>query len=71
MKKISKRIAKNMFNKGLEIILCPSKLNPNGIWFSGISVTNENEKDLEKILNNFSYYNCTKETGLRINFYTK
>ncbi len=80
MIKLTKKQMIEKFLKGETIILCTSKIRPNGLWglTNSISLNNYNKDDiefenelnyLEKRLNSFSYYNCTKETGLRINYY--
>lgn len=68
-KKITKQAARKLFNKGANIYILASKMNPNNVWMPPFMINNSNESELDKILNSYSYYNCNQETGNGINFY--
>ncbi len=80
MTKLTKKEAIKRFLKGETIVLCASKLHPQGIWHTGVTISLDNydENDMEyqnkldyfnKLVNAYYFYNCTKETGLRVNYY--
>ena len=51
--------------------LVPSKMSPLNGWglFHDTEISNNDFERVEKIINSFCYYNCTKETGLRVGYY--
>lgn len=51
--------------------LVPSKMSPLNVWslFHDTEISSNDFERVEKIINSFSYYNCTKETGLRVSYY--
>ena len=76
MKKLSLKQAKKLFNEGKAIYLKPSKLSLQVMqyspWFSWCKVLKSEYFDgtkFETIINEFHYYQCNKETGLRVNYY--
>lgn len=68
MEKITKRQARNLYNKGIEVLLVPSKMHPKGLMSVKVSI-NSSEFLFNNLVNHFRYYNCSKETGLRVSFY--
>lgn len=69
MNKIDKTRARKEYNAGRNVYLLPSKAILGSMWIQPYMINNSCGKEFEVILNEFSYYNCTKETGLRINYY--
>ena len=74
MKKLSKRQAKSLFNKGRIIYLKTSKLSvqvmEHSPWFHWFKIKKDLDfPDFEKLVNEFAYYNCNEEVGLRVNYY--
>ncbi len=80
MTKLTKREATKRFLKGENIVLCASKMHPNGMWNTGITISIDNYDDddisytseldyFNKRIDSYSYYNCTKETGLKVSYY--
>ena len=67
--KVDKKTAVKEYNKGKEVYLLPSKAVPGSIWIVPTMITNQCGKEFCAVINEFSYYNCTKETGLRVNYY--
>lgn len=67
------------------VTLCPSKMRPGGVWNIGaavllkateggeiVHISHNDPTDIQPfndLLNSFSYYNCTAETGKNIHFY--
>ena len=66
---ISKADARQRYYDGKIVRLMASNLNPHSYWGEPLPVNKECGKDFEKLCNEFSYYNCTKETGKKIKFY--
>jgi hypothetical protein len=81
MEKISKRKALSLVKKGTEIFIQSSKIHHSSIWQRPHSVELKDlndtwkadtiEESFDKCLNAYHYYNCSKESGLRISYYTK
>jgi len=76
MTKITKVEAKKRYEKGLSIVLNPSKMRLNGPWAMAKEVSKKDldtkisdAPEFDAMCNSFSYYNCTKETGKTIHFY--
>lgn len=76
MTKINLTKLRNMVKKLKEgekftIRLVPSKMSPLSVWglFHDMEITSNDFERVEKIINSFSCYNCTKETGLRVSYY--
>jgi hypothetical protein len=68
--RINKKRARNLFNKGVKIYLCPSNFCPIGVWFNAFDVDLTAGEAFDTILNNFEYYNCiNNETGYFTSFY--
>ena len=76
LRRIDKRKARNLFNKGIEIYLCPSNLRPFGAWFQPLMISLNNPYSIcetlsfTDIVNYYTYYNCiNNETGYFPSFY--
>lgn len=75
--KINKAAALKRYAKGQPIFIQSSKMRPVNMWQPAIMLEIKPEEEegpahaqLEKILNEFRYYNCDRERGLAIHFYT-
>ena len=66
---INKRTARETYQEGKTVRLMASKLNPHSYWGEPLPINKKCGKEFEKLCNEFSYYNCTKETGKSIKFY--
>ena len=64
--KISRTRARRKYADGEKILFCASKLRPDRF---GAMISRDSTEDFEKRENSFSYYNCSKETGMRIAYY--
>lgn len=77
MIKLTKRQAKRRFNQGFTILLKTSRVTEQMIDFSPYlfwfelkkSVCDEQGETFDSVVNAYSYYNCNKELGLRVNYY--
>ena len=75
LKRISKTVARRLYNSGKDILFIPNKLNPDndfyllGIWEN--KDLNGQYKDFETLCNYFKWYNCNRDTGNTIAFYIK
>lgn len=77
--RVSKIRAKKEFENGNNIIIVACNLNPFGFWNLGIetSINNwgfqgipDNER-FEKLVNEYTWYNCNYETGYYPAYYVK
>ena len=72
MVKITKALAKKMYNNGEEIMVVPNKIRPNSMLASWTTKpTDDPNADFEKLCNAVFYYNCSPETGMNLAFYAK
>ena len=71
MKKVTKTTVKKLIkdNGSIEISLIPCKANLNSIWISPIKVTISSLEELERTVNEYSYYNCNNEVGNYPHYY--
>lgn len=81
--KATKNQAFAAWKKGVEVVICPSKMYPFGVWrcgmdFPDLKRAKEEQRyneDIRKVFNrivtNFEWYNCTNETGKTAAFYVK
>ena len=73
MVKITKALARKIYNEGEEVMIIPNKVRPDGILASW---TRKPEIELEadafdKLCNAIHYYNCSPETGMSLAYYAK
>ena len=72
MVKITKALAKKMYDNGEEIMVIPNRIRPNSMLASGTSKpADDNNADFEKLCNAVFYYNCSPETGMNLAYYAK
>ena len=74
MKRISKAAARKMWNNNQDFIMVPCKLSPNG--FGSVHtrcdlLDEEKKADFDKLVNEFEFYNCNRETGKYMAFYVE
>ena len=70
MVKITKALARKMFENGEEIMIIPSRMRVTSTM--AIWVTKQAEADtFEKLCNAIFYYNCSPETGMTLHYYAK
>jgi hypothetical protein len=70
VKKITKSEARKLYDSGKTIYLNMSKMLFDNIWQPAISI-NKKEADstFDSLVNSYSYYNRSKETGMVVHFY--
>ena len=71
MVKITKALARKMYNNGEEIMIIPNKVRPNGMLASWLRKPENEDGDFEKLCNAIFYYNCSPETGMNLAYYAK
>ena len=71
MVKITKALARKMYNNGEEIMVIPNKVRPNSMLASWTRKPDNEDGDFEKLCNAIFYYNCNPETGMKLAFYAK
>ena len=71
MVKITKALAKKMYDNGEEIMILPNKLNPKSPLASWIQGPGDGYWTFEKLCNAVFYYSCSPETGMNLAYYAK
>lgn len=70
MVKITKALARKMFENGEEIMIIPNRMKTTGpmaMWF-----TKQAEADtFDRLCTAIFYYNCSPETGMDLAYYAK
>lgn len=68
--RINKTKAKQFYNDGFSIIICPCNLRPDLPHSFGCVVNISNGRNFEQMVNDFEYYNIqNKETGYYASYY--
>lgn len=70
--RINKKVARKLYNLGVDIGMCPCKANPESPW-GLIVMINKNRYDytFDKAVNEFEWYNCNSELGQYPAYYIK
>ena len=72
MVKITKTLARKMYNNGEEVMIIPNKVRPNGMLASWTTKPADDlDADFDKLCNAIFYYNCSPETGMNLAYYAK
>jgi len=72
MVKITKALARKMYNNGEEVMIVPNKVRPNGMLASWTTKpVDDPDADFDKLCNAIFYYNCSPETGMNLAYYAK
>ena len=72
MVKITKALARKMYNNGEEVMIIPNKVRPNGMLASWTTKpVDDPDADFDKLCNAIFYYNCSPETGMNLAYYAK
>lgn len=75
MKRINKKQARNLYNKGVTIYLIPCNALFGSMWLTLWSCQIKKETDPERTfdqhVNEFEYYNCDYERGYYSHYYVK
>lgn len=70
VKQINITKARNLYNSGEAIFLQSSNMSFDSIWQPATKVGTLEDRIFDNIVNSFHYYNCDKERGNRVQFYT-
>lgn len=72
MVKITRGLAKRMYNNGEMIMIVPDRVQPNSVLANWTTKPmNDPNADFDKLCNAIHYYNCSPETGMKLAFYAK
>ena len=72
MVKITKGMARKLYNEGKEVMIIPNRARPTGILASWTTKPNDDpDADFDKLCNAIFYYNCSPETGMKLAYYAK
>lgn len=72
MVKVTKALAKKMYDEGSEVMVIPNKIRPNSMLANWTSKPQDDSTaDFEKLCNAVFYYNCSPETGMTLAYYVK
>ena len=74
MVKITKALARKLFNEGKEIMVLPNKIRPAGksklvAWLT--KSTNGSADEFTKLCEAMFHYNCNPKNGMDLVFYAK
>lgn len=71
-RRIDKRVARRLYDAGEDVLFIPCNMRPDNMWGLGI-VENKyllgQEETFDKLVNAYTWYNCTNETGRYVAFY--
>lgn len=65
---ITKTQARKKHKQGEQIYVLPSKANPNSTWWRPLPCVPV-DRDFDKFISEYRFYNCNKENGKGIVFY--
>lgn len=71
MVKITRALAKKMYDNGEEIMVIPNRVRPDSILASWTRKPENEDGDFDKLCNAVFYYNCSPETGMKLAYYAK
>lgn len=71
MMKITKGMARKLYNRGEEIMIVPNRIKTNSLLAAWITKPEDNSVSFEQVCNATHYYNCSPETGMNLAFYAK
>ena len=71
MIKITKGMARKLYNEGKEIMIIPNRVRPTSMLAQWIVKPENDDVDFEKVCNAIFYYNCSPETGMKLAYYAK
>ena len=71
MIKITKGMARKLYNKGEEVMIIPNRIRVNSPLASWVIKPEDNSVSFEQMCNAIHYYNCSPETGMSLVYYAK
>ena len=69
--RVSRTMARKAYEAGEAVCFCADRMRPDGMWGGGVYITKKEDHTFEQYENEFMFYNCRPETGLRIAFYAE
>lgn len=71
MIKITKGLARKMYNEGKEIMIIPNRIKTDSPLAGWITKPADNSTSFEQACNAIHFYNCSPETGMSLVYYAK
>jgi len=71
MIKITKGMARKLYNQGEEVMIIPNRIRVDSPLAGWIKKPDDEDGDFEKVCNAIFYYNCSPETGMKLAYYAK
>lgn len=72
MIKITKGMARKLYNEGKEVMIIPNRIRPTSMLASWTTKpADDPDADFDKLCNAIFYYNCSPETGMNLVYYAK
>jgi hypothetical protein len=71
MIKITKGMARKLYNEGKEIMVLPNRISTTSSLAGWIEKPKDNPVSFEQVCNAIFYYNCSPETGMSLTYYAK
>lgn len=71
MIKITKGMARKLYNEGKEVMIIPNRLRVTSPLASWIVKPEDNSVSFDQTCNAIHYYNCSPETGMNLMYYAK
>ena len=69
MIKITKGMAKKLYNEGKEVMIIPDRVRPDGLLAGWVTKPEGGDVSFENLCNAVHYYNCSPETGMTLVYY--
>ena len=67
MVKITKGMARKLYNEGKEVMVIPNRVRVDGM----LTKPDDNSVSFDQMCNAVHYYNCSPETGMTLVYYAK
>lgn len=72
MVKITKNLARKMYNNGEQVMIMPNRVRADSVMASWYTKSESwDATEFDKLCNAIHYYNCSPETGLSLVYYAK
>jgi len=71
MIKITKGMARKLYNEGTEIMVIPNRIKVDSPLAGWLTKPQDNSVSFEQMCNAIHYYNCSPETGMTLVYYAK
>lgn len=71
MMKITKGMARKLYNEGKEVMIVPDRVKANSPLAAWITKPEDNSVSFGQACDTIHYYNCSPRTGMELAFYSK